>query len=182
MDCPPTPQFCLNFLLRSRTCSNQLKCMCSPTCIASILKTGIFHCIPRKHEDVMRLIYTHYQVQTVSMNINNRKSWLGNVKQYLCWDLWSFVVRVLHIWECRTIPTYRTDLLTLYICTTKYCIEASLIKFKNLLTPCAGFCPHWSGEVAPITTQPFLAPLKPFLPPLPGVKNAEMLRTFDAVW
>ena len=55
MDCPPIPQFCLDFLLRPKT---YLKERPSSGSIAN----RDFQ-LPCRPEHVMRLVYTHYKVQ-----------------------------------------------------------------------------------------------------------------------
>ena len=67
MDCPPIPQFFLNFLLRSKTYLKE-----RPPCasvanrdfpLSSTLTTssGLL-------EDVVRMVYTHYKVQITQLH------------------------------------------------------------------------------------------------------------------
>ena len=53
MDCPPIPQFCLDFLLRSKTYLKEHP----PS--GSIVNRNL-----SRPEHVVRLVYTHYKVQT----------------------------------------------------------------------------------------------------------------------
>ena len=55
MDCPPIPQFCLNFLLRTKTYLKE--------CPPSTSVTNRQFPLSSKPEDVVRLVYTHYKVQ-----------------------------------------------------------------------------------------------------------------------
>ena len=56
MDCPPIPQFCLDFLLRSKTYLKD-----RPPSAA--LQIWIFHRLASLHENVVSLVYTHCKVQ-----------------------------------------------------------------------------------------------------------------------
>ena len=60
MDCPPIPQFFLNFLLRSKT---YLKERQPSTSIAN----RDFP-LSSKPEDVVRVVYTHYKVQITQLH------------------------------------------------------------------------------------------------------------------
>ena len=60
MDCPPIPQFFPNFLLRSKTYLKE----CPPS--ASIANREFP--LSSKHEDVVRLVYTHYKVQITQLH------------------------------------------------------------------------------------------------------------------
>ena len=60
MDCPPTPQFPPNFLLRSKTYLKE----CPPS--ASVANREFP--LSSKPEDVVRLVYTHYKVQITQLH------------------------------------------------------------------------------------------------------------------
>ena len=57
MDYPPTPQFPLNFLLRSKTYLKE----CPPSANREFPLSS-------KLEDVVRLVYTHYKVQITQLH------------------------------------------------------------------------------------------------------------------
>ena len=57
MDCPPTPQFPPNFLLRSKTYLKE-----SPP------RANREFTLSSKPEDVVRLVYTHYKVQITQLH------------------------------------------------------------------------------------------------------------------
>ena len=60
MDCPPIPQFFLNFLLRSKTYLKERP----PS--ASVAKRDFP--LSSKPEDVVRVVYTHYKVQITQLH------------------------------------------------------------------------------------------------------------------
>ena len=60
MDCPPIPQFFLNFLLRSKTYLKER------THSASVANRDFP--LSSKREDVVRLVYTHYKVQITQLH------------------------------------------------------------------------------------------------------------------
>ena len=60
MDCPPIPQFFLNFLLRSKTYLKEHP----PS--ASVANRDFP--LSSKPEDVVRLVYTHYKVQITQLH------------------------------------------------------------------------------------------------------------------
>ena len=60
MDCPPIPQFFLNFLLRSKTYLKERP----PS--ASVANRDFP--LSSKPEDVMRVVYTHYKVQITQLH------------------------------------------------------------------------------------------------------------------
>ena len=60
MDCPPIPQFFLNFLLRSKTYLKERP----PS--ASVANRDFP--LSSKPEDVVRLVYTHYKVQITQLH------------------------------------------------------------------------------------------------------------------
>ena len=60
MDCPPTPQFSPNFLLRSKTYLKERP----PS--ASVANREFS--LSSKLEDVVRLVYTHYKVQIIQLH------------------------------------------------------------------------------------------------------------------
>ena len=60
MDCPPIPQFSLDFLLRSKTYLKER----SPS--ASVANRDFP--LSSKPEDVVRLVYTHYKVQITQLH------------------------------------------------------------------------------------------------------------------
>ena len=60
MDCPPIPQFFLNFLLRSKTYLKE-----RPRS-ASVANRDFP--LSSKPEDVVRVVYTHYKVQITQLH------------------------------------------------------------------------------------------------------------------
>ena len=60
MDCPPIPQFCLDFLLKSKTYLKERP----PS--ASIANRDFS--LSSKPEYVVRLVYTHYKLQIVLLH------------------------------------------------------------------------------------------------------------------
>ena len=60
MDCPPIPQFFLNFLLRSKTYLKERP----PS--ASVANREFP--LSSKPEDMVRLVYTHYKVQITQLH------------------------------------------------------------------------------------------------------------------
>ena len=60
MDCLPIPQFCLDFLLRSKTYLKE----CPPS--ASLANRDFP--LSSRPEHVLRLVYTHYKVQIMVPN------------------------------------------------------------------------------------------------------------------
>ena len=60
MDCPPIPQFCLNFLLRSKTYLKE--------CLPSAIIANREFPPSNKLDDLVRLVYTHYKVQITQLH------------------------------------------------------------------------------------------------------------------
>ena len=81
MDCPPTPQFCLNFLLRSKTYLKE----CPPR--ASIVNREFPLSV--KPEGVVRLVYTHYKVQITCTMVYTSTRCLAH--------------HVMHLISCQTL-------------------------------------------------------------------------------
>ena len=61
---PPPPQFCLEFLLRSRTYLKERP----PTYTYSASIANRDFPLSSKHEDVVRMVYTHYKVQNMLLH------------------------------------------------------------------------------------------------------------------